>query len=194
MSRVAMASVVGALVFALGACGGSQAAEPASAGPLEEEPVEPAGPVSASGSDEARVEVAEAGGTLSLTNGTRLEIPRGALSEPVEVVLRHGASGHAFGDAETQRPLGPMVNIAPMIVAAEGTGFTVSIPAQPIPAGFEEADLAFAMEEVDDQQRAIDTLGTQTRWQFYPVRVENGRFVAVVGGLPGHRVQFGVAR
>jgi hypothetical protein len=185
---------MGCLGLALGACGGPQAAEPAAAAPVRAEPVRPAGPVSASGSDEARAEVALAGGTLSLSNGARLRIPRGALTEPVEVILRPGAEGQAFGDAETQRPLGPMISVAPRLVAADGLTFTVSVPAQPIPAGFEEADLAFAIEEVDEQQRAIDTLGTQTRWQFYPVRVENGRFHADVAGLPGHRVQFGVAR
>ncbi|HJL16030.1 MAG TPA: hypothetical protein RMH99_10250 [Sandaracinaceae bacterium LLY-WYZ-13_1] len=192
MRRLAIANLVGSLALALGACGGSQPAEPVE--PAEDPEPVPAGPVSASGSDEARAEVRSAGGTLSLTNGARLEIPGGALEEPTEVVLAHGAEGQAFGDAETQRPLGPMLNVQPTLVAADGQAFEVSIPAQPVPAGFEESDLAFAMEEVHDQQRAIDTLGTRTRWQFYPVRVEDGRFVARITGLAGHRVQFGVSR
>lgn len=193
--KVAISMVAGAVLsLGIAGCGGSQTGE-TSAGPLveDEEPVRPAGPINASGDTEARATVAAQGGTLSLRNGARLEIPTGALSEPIEVILRRGAEGHAFGDAERQRPLGPMLNIEPGLVASDGT-FTISVPSQTIPSGFEEADLAFAMEEVDDQQRAIDTLGTQTRWQFYPVRVENGRWVAQVRGLAGHRVQFGVAR
>lgn len=194
--RITTANLAGVLLsVGLLACGGSQSAE-TTAGPLEEEeaPPRPAGPVSASGSSEATATVAGAGGTLSLQNGARLEIPRGALSEPTEVVLRRGAEGQAFGDAERQRPLSPMLNIVPTLIAANGDAFEVSVPAQTIPSGYEEADLAFAMEEIDDEQRAIDTLGTQTRWQFYPVEVENGRWKARVTGLPGHRVQFGVAR
>ncbi|MEQ8461274.1 MAG: hypothetical protein RLO52_42235 [Sandaracinaceae bacterium] len=182
-----------ASALALG-CGGAQDVGETTGGPLEEAPPEPAGPVSASGTEEARVTVGEAGGTLSLTNGARLEIPRGALAGDTEVALQVGADGRAFSDAERQRPLGPMINVNPAILAIEGTAFTVSIPEQPLPSGFEQSDLAFAMEEVDAEQRAIDTLGTQTRWQFYPVRVENGRFRAEIGGLPGHRLQFGVAR
>lgn len=194
--RIAIASLAGLLSLALAACGGSESAGSTTGGGLEEEqrPVQPTGPVNASGSEEARATVANAGGTLSLQNGARLEIPSGAIAEPTEVVLRRGAEGQAFGDLERQRSLSPMLNVEPMLVAADGGAFVVSVPAQTIPSGFEEADLAMAMEEIDDQQRAIDTLGTQTRWQFYPVEVQNGRWVARVGGLAGHRIQFGVAR
>ena len=194
--RIVTARPWGALILSLSlvGCGGSQA-EPTTAESEAEASATPApaGPVSLSGTSEATATVPVAGGTLSLANGARLVIPSGALSEPTEVVLRDGADGQAFGDAERQRPLSPMLNIAPMLIASEGA-FEVSVPALAIPGGFEEADLAFAMEEVDDEQRAIDTLGTQTRWQFYPVQIENGRWVARVTGLPGHRVQFGVAR
>ncbi|MEC7526448.1 MAG: hypothetical protein VYE22_41600 [Myxococcota bacterium] len=183
-----------ALALMCAGCGGSQDVGETTGGPLVEPEPEPAGPVSASGTEEARAAVGEAGGTLSLTNGARLEIPAGALQGETEVALQVGADGRAFGDAERQRPLGPMINVVPAILATEGTSFSISIPEQPLPSGFESSDLAFAMEEVDDDQRAIDTLGTQTRWQFYPVRVEGGRFRADVGGLPGHRLQFGVAR
>jgi hypothetical protein len=123
-----------------------------------------------------------------------LEIPEGAISEPVDVSFHVGAEGHAFGDRERQRPLGPLLAVEPALFATDGASFTVSVPALALPQGWTESDLAFAMEEVDDEQRAIDTLATQTRWNFYPVTVENGRFVARVTGLPGHRLQFGVAR
>src|SRR5690606_23923205 len=115
-------------------------------------------------------------------------------AEDVEIALHVGADGHAFGDAERQRPLGPMLAVEPAIVSEGGAPFELSIPAQPIPTGFEPADLAFAIEDVHEGARAIDTLATQTRWQFYPVAVENGRFVVRASGFAGHRVQFGVAR
>jgi len=137
--------------------------------------------------------VGRAGGTLSLTNGARLEIPAGALDELTEVTLSHGAEGQAFGDREAQRALGPMLNIEPPLYS-DGVAFVVSIPEQPIPNGWSTEDLAFAMEEVSDEQRAIDVLGTVTRWQFYNTNVEGGRIRASTTGLHGHRVQFGVAR
>ncbi|MCC6875374.1 MAG: hypothetical protein IT378_13795 [Sandaracinaceae bacterium] len=147
----------------------------------------PAGPVTASGGTEVRAHVAQAGGTLSLANGARIAIA--AIDSPAEVVLRVGADARAFSNPETQRPLGPVLTIEPAIVGE----ITISIPQVPMPSGFSSSDLAFAIEEVA-QGRAIDTIGTQTRWQFHPVQIEDGRFVARVGGLAGHRVQFGVAR
>lgn len=188
---------LGALALSAAAigCGGTQSdtGSTTGGGLQEEPPPQPAGPANASGSTEATATVGSAGGTLSLSNGARLEIPSGALGESVEVTLQNGADGQAFGDRERQRALTPMLNVTPQLIS-EGGNFVVSYPSQAIPAGFEESDLAFAMEFVDDHQRAIDTLGTQTRWQFFPVQVQNGRFVASVDGLPGHRLQFGVAR
>jgi len=176
------------------ACGGSQA-ESTNGGGLEEEPPppQPVGPVSASGSSEATAVVGAAGGTFSLSNGGRLEIPRGAFGEEIEVTFSIGADGQAFGDRENQRPLGPMLNVRPPI-ASNGEPIVVSIPEQPIPNGWSSEDLAFAIEEVAEEQRAIDTLGTVTRWNFYHATVEGGRLTARAAGLPGHRVQFGVAR
>lgn len=191
--RWILVAVVSSLL-ALG-CGGSQADQGSTTGGgLQEEPPPRAvGPANASGSDEATATVGSAGGTFSLSNGGRLEIPNGAISDPVDVRFAVGADGQAFGDRENQRPLGPMLAVEPQIVS-QGGMMRVSIPQQPIPNGWAEEDLAFAMEEVHDEQRAIDTLGTVTRWQMYRARVEGGRLVAEVEGLPGHRVQFGVAR
>jgi len=175
-------------------CGGTEATGSTTGGGLQEEPAPAAlGPANASGSTEATAMVGAAGGTFSLSNGSRLEIPSGTFSEPTEVTLQNGADGEAFGDREYQRALGPMLNILPAMDAGGGR-LRVSVPQQPIPSGWTEDDLAFAIEEVADEQRAMDVLGTVTRWQFFPARVENNRFVAEVGGLPGHRVQFGVAR
>lgn len=180
---------VGALI----GCGGSAAVEATAGGPLVEEPPV-AGPVSVRGSTEARASVDAAGGTLALANGARLTIPQDALTTPTEVVFRVGADGHAFGDRERQRALGPMLVVEPAIVSEGGAPFELSIPAQPLPPAFEPPDLAFAIEEIDEGARAIDTLATQTRWQFYPVAVENERFVVRTSGFAGQRVQFGVAR
>ena len=194
MKILAITAFLALASLALAACGGAQDTESSRGGPLVEQPPPPPQPVHPSGSQEARATVTRAGGTFSLTSGARLEIPEGAIAEPVEVSFHVGAEGHAFGDRERQRPLGPLVAVEPSLIAAEGSSFTVSVPAQPLPDGWSPSDLAFAMEEVDTDPRAMDSLGTQTRWQFYPVTVENNRFVARVTGLPGNRLQFGVAR
>ncbi len=135
-----------------------------------------------------------AGGTLSLANGARLEIPAGALDGAIEITFQVGADGHAFGDRERQRPLGPMLTVVPELNVTEGHEIVLSIPEQPVPSGFAPDDIAFEMEEVDRDARAIDTLATQTRWSIYPVQVEGGRFVIRTAYLPGNRLQFGVAR
>jgi hypothetical protein len=184
--------VCSSLSCALLACG-SNAPRPAEPVETVEVAPRPSEPVSARGDEEAHATVGEAGGTLALANGARLEIPARALSGDTEVRFQVGASGRAFGDAERQRPLGPMLAIEPSIMSA-GEAFELSIPQQPLPGGYSEDDLAFAVEEVHENARAIDTLGTETRWHFLPVEVRNGRFVARTDGLPGHRVQFGVAR
>ncbi|MCB9596301.1 MAG: hypothetical protein H6719_26500 [Sandaracinaceae bacterium] len=177
----------------LTACGGSQA-EPTTAGGLEEAPPpRPVGPANASGSSEATAVVGRAGGTFSLANGARLEIPQGALSEEIEVTFHDGADGQAFGDRERQRALGPMLAVEPAL-RTDGPPFVVSVPNQPIPNGWNAEDLAFAMEEVAEEQRAMDTLGTVTHWQFYPAAAEGSRLIARTEGLQGHRLQFGVAR
>ncbi len=184
-----------AVATILVACGGSQAESTTGGGLAEAQapPPRPAGPVTASGDSEATAMVGRAGGTLSLTNGARLQIPAGALSEPTQVTLSHGAEGQAFGDREAQRALGPMLNIEPPLYS-DGPPFIVSIPEQPIPNGWSTEDLAFAMEEISNEQRAIDVLGTVTRWQFYSTTVESGRIQVRTTGLQGNRMQFGVAR
>lgn len=182
-----------ACVGALIGCGGSEGVGVTTGGPLIEEPP-PLGPVNVRGSTEVRGTIGDAGGTLALANGARLTIPPNALAEPTEVVFRVGAAGRAFGDRERQRELGPMLVVEPAIVSTGGPPFELSIPAQPLPPEFESSDLAFAVEEIDEGARAIDTLATQTRWQFYPVAVENDRFVVRTSGFAGQRVQFGVAR
>ena len=186
--RLEYATSVAALL--LMACGAPQEQTRATEPPPAPAPV---GPANASGAESATARVGRVGGTFTLGSGARLEIPSGAITEEVEVTMSVGAEGQAFGDAERQRPLGPMFAVTPRLVAEQGA-LRVSVPRQTIPSGFSEDDLAFAMEEVDDEQRAIDVLGTQTRWQFYRVTVEGQRFVAEVGGLPGHRLRFGVAR
>src|SRR5688500_11831565 len=124
MGRLSLASL--ACIAALGC--GSSTSQSTTAGPLvEEEERAPAVRANARGSEEARATVGAAGGTFALANGARLEIPSGALSEEVGLTFALGATGRAFGDAERQRPLGPMLAVEPAI-ASSGDAFEISIP------------------------------------------------------------------
>lgn len=177
------------------ACGGAPAPEP------EEAPVaapEPQGPVAVEDDTEAVATVGPAGGTLSLTNGTRLVIPEGALEAPTEIRLEFSTTegARAFADTElgSQAPLGNVLRIRPYVPAVRGA-FEFSTRAQDIPERFEARDLTLAVEEESHAQRAeaMDA-PMRTRWQYYPARELDGRFVAQLPVLHGHRLQFGVYR
>lgn len=175
------------------ACGGAEpTVRPASAPPT---PVRPAGPVSASGDSSVRAVIGRAGGTLSLRSGARLEVPAGALGQDYEVVLHEAEPARtAWDDPENEHELGPIFAVNPGMVAAQGHTFRVSVPQMALPQSFTTADLAFGSEEESNVTRALEMAGTETRWQFWPARIENGRFVAEMHSLGGHRMQFGVSR
>lgn len=147
------------------------------------------GPARARGSDEARTRVGSAGGTLELANGVRLEIPAGALTEPVEVVLRIGPQTQVVGRREGEQQLGPPILVEPAMVAAPGHRIVVSMPLAHVPASYETEDLAVAIEQ-PDESRALDMGGNQTRWQVGPVSHSGGRLSAEVDQLFGMRFQF----
>jgi hypothetical protein len=184
------------LVLAV-ACGGSTAAKPppqraAQAHNTPVEATEPSSPVHKRGSGKLIVEVGRAGGTLELDNGARLEIPQGALSEPVEITFSRGNHTTAFSNHEWERPLGPTLEIAPAI--GLGSPVKVSVPLASLPEGFSEDDLALGLEVVSDTQRAVEMTGTQTRWDYLPASTAGGRATAQLDSVPGYRLQFVVSK
>ncbi|MET0344067.1 MAG: hypothetical protein ABW252_23840 [Polyangiales bacterium] len=136
-------------------------------------------------------EVGEAGGTLELDNGARLDIPPGALAEPVMLTFAEGARTTAFSNREHERPLGPTLEIAPALVP--GTPLSVSVPLAQIPEGFTAADLALGVEVTASLQR-LGGQGTQTRWDYMGASSEHGRAAAALSRLSGMRVQFIVSK
>ncbi|MBW2461451.1 MAG: hypothetical protein JRH11_07380 [Deltaproteobacteria bacterium] len=135
--------------------------------------------------------IGSAGGTLSLTNGSRVEIPAGALSETFEVHLSVGTQTQAFNNRDYERPLGPTIHLQPAM--ATSTPFVVSIPAANIPREFTGGDLTLAVEVPAAGQRAGVMGATQTTWSHVDARAENGRFVADLPDVAGMRLQFLVA-
>jgi hypothetical protein len=90
--------------------------------------------------------------------------------------------------------VGPTLTIQPALVAAPGTRITVSVPFAQMPAGFSEEDIAVAVEVVDDNQRALQMGGVQTRWHNFPASITGRRMVAELTELDGLRLQFLASR
>jgi len=138
--------------------------------------------------------VGEDGGTFSLSNGARLEIPEGALAEDVELTFSVGTATQSFNNREDVRPVGPSVMAQPAVVLQPGTRITISSPMGMLPDDFTNEDLAIAYEEVSEAQRAMQMGTVQTIWQYGPARAEGSRMVAELSQLSGLRFQFVVSR
>ncbi len=159
---------------------------------LAEPAPKPAAPVHRRGQDKLIVEIGSAGGTLELDNGARLEIPKNALQETIEVTFANGTRTTAFSNKEFERPLGPILEIAPELPLAAPV--RVSVPALRMPDGFSEQDLAIGVEVLGDQRAIEGGHGTQTRWDYQTATASAGRAVAELSQVPGFRVQFLVSK
>ena len=176
------------------ACGGGNA----EAYPTEVHappPPAPSGPVHARGGGDVTAVIGDEGGDLTLGNGLVLEIPAGALTEPVEVTMRVGTGAQAFRNREDEQAIGQAVRITPALDAVEGKNFVLSVPFTSIPNGFSEGDAALAVERAVDGENAgvMDSLVT-TRWDHWPATVSAGHMRSEVNQLGGYRVQFVVSR
>lgn len=187
-------SIMLASVVLFAACGGGNA----EAYPTEVHappPPAPSGPVHARGGGDVTAVIGEEGGDLTLGNGLVLEIPAGALSEPVEVTMRVGSGAQAFRNREDEQAIGQAVRVTPALAAAEGKKFVLSVPFTSIPNGFSESDAACAVERAVDGEGGgvVDSLVT-TRWDHWPATVNSGHMRSEVDYLGGYRVQFVVSR
>ncbi|MEM9192207.1 MAG: hypothetical protein AAGF12_23745 [Myxococcota bacterium] len=182
--------IVAALVLCLVGCGGS---EPAPAyipppGNAEATAVR-AGPVSISGDRAAVGAVGRAGGTFTLSNGARLEIPRGALEEEIDLTFGVGSETRAFNNRENLRLVGPSLMAMPGVESA-GDDFTIVAPVGSLPSGYDESDLRLAVEVQDDQQRGFSAETTATFWEYLPAELSGNSASADLPILPGERFQF----
>jgi hypothetical protein len=150
------------------------------------------GEVHKRGTGKLIAEVGPRGGTLELSNGARLSIPAGALSEVVEVTIAEGARTTAFSNHEYEHPVGPIVEISPSVEL--NAPAVISVPLGALPDGFSTADLTVGVEVVSDAQRAVHGQGTQTRWDYLVASAGQGRVSAELSAIPGFRVQFLVSR
>lgn len=183
-----------ALAAAGAACGGGTTQTSSTGpggGPAATTGPTAAGPVIESGDRTLTAEVGGAGGTLSLTNGSRVEIPAGALSEDYEIHFSVASQTQAFNNRDYERPVGPTIHLQPAMPVA--SPLVVSIPAASIPREFQDGELTLAVEVPAAGQRAGVMGSTQTTWSHVAARSENGRFVADLPDVPGMRLQFLVA-
>jgi ZU5 domain len=191
-------AALGTLLGALAAMGFAACASAAPAGPgpvvapVQAEASRSVGEVHKRGTGKLIAEVGPRGGTLELSNGARLSIPAGALSEVVEVTLAEGAHTTAFSNHEYERPIGPIVEVSPEL--SLNTAAVLSVPLGALPEGFSASDLSVGVETVAASQRVVQGAATQTRWDYLSATASAGRASAELPALPGYRVQFVVSR
>lgn len=173
------------------ACGGGTSDTTNGGGTTIADPEPVVGPVNQSGDRNVTANIGSPGGTLSLTNGARVEFPAGALSEAAEVHFSVGTQTHAFNNRDYEKPVGPTIHLQPDMALSGGLGVSVSIPMASIPSGFSEDDLTLALEIPAGRQRSSVMGSTQTTWMHIPASSQNGRFVAqITERVPGMRLQF----
>lgn len=185
-----------AVALFLGACGGGTSQTHTATAETEAAPPPPPSVAAhARGDTSVSARVGSLGGTLELANGARLEIDPNVLSDEIEITMRSGdtSAAHVFDNAETQTPLGPVVDVEPAFTPTRTRSIHFSVPATRIPDGYPETDLALAIEEAGNQ-RDLFVSATQTRWQMYPARHAGERFTSDLDEIAGHRMQFGVSR
>ena len=177
----------------LAACAGSTRHQPSSTPVASAAPDDvPRGEVHKRGSSKLIAVVGPSGGTLELANGARLTIPNGALTEPVEITFSEGAHTTAFSNHEYERPIGPIVEIAPEVSLAAPV--EVSVPMGMLPEGFAPEHLTLGLEVLASNQRAVPGQATNTRWDYLQATNKGGRAAASLNSIPGFRVQFVVSK
>lgn len=189
MYRLAILSVV--IISVLQGCGGGTASTPTEYQPVEDEVSTK--PVNKFGETDSSATVGSGGGRLVLGDGVVLEIPRGAIQEPTEVVLKQLPSNAAFKRDENEKLVGPMFVISPEMLATIGK-FTVSFPINGFPEGYDEKNLYLATEELGTEQRSFGENTTVTRWDYKKAQYRGGRAVAELDSVAGMRMQFILSR
>lgn len=170
-------------------CGGSPPRETTVEAPP---PPPPARPVHISGDRDVHGVIGPAGGSITLGNGFRIDIPEGALAADTTFEADIGAEANVWSSEEGEVESGPLYDLRPFVIAESGHTFTISCDAPRAPAGFESADVVLGMEE--EMERRAFTDAVQTRWQYHPASRIGERYSATLGYFGGHRLQFGLIR
>lgn len=181
------------------ACGGSTASEPRPSQPYGDDVVartaEPLRAAAHRGDRVATGAVGQAGGSLELSNGSKLVIAPRALSENVEVTVSLADDASSLGRTDDEKRVGPSLNVMPAMAAQTAGGFVLTVPFVSLPDGFSADDVALAVESPHEDQRALQGgVSTRTRWDYFPARVVGSELKAELSAFPGLRVQFVVAR
>jgi hypothetical protein len=100
----------------------------------------------------------------------------------------------AFNNRDYEKPVGPTLLLQPGADLTQGATVTISIPAPPVPSGFDAEDFTVGIETVNSEQRAGVMGSTQTQWTYAPATSANSRLTAELPTITGLRVQFLVSR
>lgn len=147
-------------------------------------------PVYRQGQDRVDAEIGAWGGVLTLANGARLEIPRGALEATTALSFRIAEASKIFAHRDHDGPVGPSLLIEPAMKVSGGKPIALSIPFE-LPSGKEgKPEFSIATEFRKDEQRMSSLGTTQTRWEFGPAELRGERLFALYEEVQGLRHQF----
>lgn len=184
------ASLGTCLAMALSGCNNAAPAPASAAAERGSEGAESApavvGTVNRRGSRSVSAEMGPAGGRLELTEGPRVVVPAGVVTDTEEFVLQTATLTTAFSNEELEKAVGPTFSFAPGLEAA-GATIEVSMPLPSVPEGWGEPALAYEYP-ISARVGAEDSV--HTKWQYENARLSGGRVTAQVDALPGMRLQF----
>jgi hypothetical protein len=178
-------------------CGGSQAAAPAAstanevrenAANAEQSASGPANAVSKQGSGTVEARLGPGGGSLELSEGPRVVVPRGAVDGGMDFVLKVAPKTTAFKNNESERALGPTFSFSPAVDAPDGASVEVSFPLASLPSGWGDPSIAYEVEHGESIGYGEDS--TRTKWQYERATLSAGRVTANLPQTTGLRMQF----
>lgn len=179
-----------ATVFALGCAGGAEQQPP----PQQAKNAKKPQPKRVRAQKRFNGKVGPAGATISLANGAKLRIPPKALGQTRSILFGVAPESRGLRNRAGVSLVGPMLQIQPGFVTSPGKKVVVSVPLKRVPSGYEKKDLAFAIEQRAEEQRAMQMGGVRTVWRYHKAFLRGGRLRGKLRRVHGMRVRFVATR
>lgn len=179
-----------AAVFAAG-CAGSAEQQPA---PAQAKKAKKPQPKRLRAQKRFSGKVGPAGATISLAAGAKLRIPPKALGRSRSILFGVAPESRGLRDRAGVTLVGPTLQLQPAFVTSPGKKVIVSVPLRRAPSGYEKEDLAFAVEQRAQDQRAMQMGGVRTVWRYHEASLRGGRLRGRLRKVHGMRIRFVATR